>query len=154
MNAPRSRMPAAFIGHGTPMNALANNRFTAAWREFADSLPTPQAILAISAHWYTRGVAVTATENPHTIHDFGGFPQALFDLQYPAPGAPKLAARVQDLLRPLPVQLDDTWGLDHGTWSILVHMFPDANVPVIQLSIDATQPTRYHYDVGGQLASL
>src|SRR5215831_17073204 len=117
-------------------------------------MPTPRGILAISAHWYTRGVAVTAMEKPQTIHDFGGFPQALFDLQYPAPGDPNLATRVQELLRPLPVQLDHAWGLDHGVWSILVHMFPRANVSVVQLSIDATQPTRYHYDAGGKLAKL
>jgi 4,5-DOPA dioxygenase extradiol len=147
-------MPAAFIGHGTPMNALAANRYTDSWRAFGRSIPKPKAILCISAHWYTRGVGVTAMDMPKTIHDFGGFPQALFDMQYPAPGDPALAARAQELLHPLDVQLDHNWGLDHGAWSILVHIFPSADVPVVQLSIDATQPAQYHYDVGRKLAAL
>jgi 4,5-DOPA dioxygenase extradiol len=147
-------MPAAFIGHGTPMNALERNRHTDAWRAFAASIPKPKAILTISAHWYTHGVGVTAMEKPKTIHDFGGFPQALFDIEYPAPGDPKLAHRVKELLAPLSVQLDRNWGLDHGTWSILVHMFPEANIPVLQLSIDGTQPPQFHYDLGKKLGAL
>lgn len=149
-----TRMPAAFIGHGTPMNALENSRHTDAWRAFAASIPKPKAILAISAHWYTRGVGVTAMEKPKTIHDFGGFPQALFDMQYPAPGDPVLARRVEQLLKPLGAQPDHNWGMDHGTWSILVHMFPKANIPVVQLSIDGTQPPQFHYDLGKQLSAL
>jgi 4,5-DOPA dioxygenase extradiol len=147
-------MPVAFIGHGTPMNALENNRHTDAWRAFAASIPKPTAILVISAHWYTRGIGITAMDKPKTIHDFGGFPQALFDMQYPAPGDPVLARRVQELLKPLDAHLDQDWGLDHGAWSILVHLFPDANIPVVQLSIDGTQPPQFHYDVGKQLRAL
>jgi len=149
-----SRMPTAFIGHGTPMNALERNRHTDSWRGFGASVTKPKAILVISAHWYTRGVGVTAMEVPKTIHDFGGFPQALFDMQYPAPGDPRVALRVRELLAPLNVQLDQNWGLDHGTWSILVHMFPEAKIPVVQLSIDATQPPQFHYDLGKQLNLL
>jgi 4,5-DOPA dioxygenase extradiol len=148
------RMAAAFIGHGTPMNALEHNRHTDAWRAFAASIPKPTAILAISAHWYTRGIGVTAMDKPKTIHDFGGFPQALFDTQYPAPGDPALAKHVIALLKPLDVHLDQQWGLDHGTWSILVHMFPEADIPVVQLSIDGTRPPQFHYDVGKQLSAL
>jgi 4,5-DOPA dioxygenase extradiol len=148
------RMPAAFIGHGTPMNALETNRYTEAWKNFGSSISRPSAILAISAHWYTRSIGVTAQEKPQTIHDFGGFPQALFDIQYPAPGDPKLALRIRDLLQPLPVQLDHAWGLDHGTWSILIHMFPQADIPVVQLSIDATQSPEFHYDLGKKLTVL
>lgn len=148
------RMPVIFFGHGTPMNTLARNRYTAAWRKLGESVPRPKAILCVSAHWYTHGTAVTAMERPETIHDFYGFPQALFDVQYPAPGAPALAARVRDLLAPVDVDLDQTWGLDHGTWSVLVHAFPDASVPVVQLSIDGMQPPRFHYDLGRRLAPL
>ena len=147
-------MPAAFIGHGSPMNALTVNKYSAAWRQFGGSIPKPNAILSISAHWYTQGLGVTAMDTPRTIHDFGGFPQALFDMQYPAAGAPDLARRVRDLLRPLDVQWNLSWGLDHGTWSILVHMFPQADIPVVQLSIDATQPNRFHYELGRTLAPL
>ena len=149
-----ARMPAVFFGHGSPMNALEQNRYTEAWRRIGVSMPEPKAILCVSAHWYIRGTAVTAMDRPRTIHDFGGFPQELFEVQYPAPGSPQLAARVRDLLAPVDVRLDQTWGLDHGTWSILMHAFPDANVPVVQLSIDATQPPRYHYELGARLAPL
>jgi len=148
------RVPAMFIGHGTPMNALETNRYTEAWQQAARAAPMPKAILAISAHWYTRGVGVTAMDKPKTIHDFGGFPQALFDTQYPASGDPTLAKRVTELLKPLDVQLDHGWGLDHGTWSILTHMYPEANIPVVQLSIDGAQPPQFHYDVGKQLGAL
>jgi 4,5-DOPA dioxygenase extradiol len=150
----RSRMPVIFFGHGSPMNTLASNRYTEAWRRLGASVPRPKAILAISAHWFTRGTAVTAMAKPRTIHDFGGFPQALFDIQYPAPGDPGLAARVRELLAPLDVRLDHAWGLDHGAWSVLVHAFPDAGTPVVQLSMDATKPARFHYDLGRRLAPL
>ena len=155
MNVPTSaRMPVVFFGHGSPMNTLARNPYTEAWRKLGATVPKPKAILAISAHWLTRGTAVTAMARPETIHDFGGFPQALFDVQYPAPGDPVLAARVRDLLAPVPVQLDQSWGLDHGTWSVLAHAFPEACVPVVQLSMDGAQPARFHYELGKQLAPL
>ena len=153
-NASRTRMPVIFFGHGSPMNTLASNRYTEAWRKLGASVPTPKAILAISAHWVTRGTAVTAMAKPRTIHDFGGFPQALYDIQYPAPGDPALAARVRELLAPVEVQLDQAWGLDHGTWSVLVHAFPGAGIPVVQLSMDGTKPARFHYDLGKRLAPL
>ena len=149
-----SRLPALFIGHGTPMNALERNRYTEAWRALGAALPRPRAVLCISAHWLTHGLAVTAMPQPRTIHDFGGFPQALFDVQYPAPGSPALAARVREVLAPLPVSMDAEWGLDHGAWSVLLHLFPKADVPVLQLSLDATQPEAFHYAVGQKLAIL
>ncbi len=149
-----TRMPAVFLGHGSPMNTLQQNEFTDAWRKFGASIPKPRAVLCVSAHWFTHGTHVTATPTPETIHDFGGFPQALFDFQYPAPGDPVLAQRVADLLKPLNVGLDRQWGLDHGTWSVLAHVFPEADIPVIQLSIDRTQPAQFHYDLGKQLAPL
>ncbi len=149
-----ARMPAVFFGHGSPMNALEQNRYTDAWRRIGASMPEPKAILCVSAHWYIRGTAVTAMDRPRTIHDFGGFPQELFEVQYPAPGSPQLAARVRDLLAPVDVRLDQTWGLDHGTWSVLAQAFPNANVPVVQLSLDSTQPAQYHYDLGARLAPL
>ena len=149
-----TRMPAVFLGHGSPMNTLQQNEFTDAWRKFGAAVPKPRAVLLVSAHWYTQGTHVTATETPETIHDFGDFPQALFDFQYPAPGDPELANRVADLLKPLEVGLDQQWGLDHGTWSVLAHMFPDADIPVVQLSIDRTQPGQFHYDLGKQLVPL
>ena len=136
------------------MNTLADNRYTQAWRRIAEAAPRPKAILCISAHWMTRGTAVTSMSAPETIHDFGGFPQALFDVQYPAPGDPAVARRVQKLPAPVDVTLDDDWGLDHGTWSVLAHAFPDASVPVVQLSIDATQPPQFHYSLSKRLAPL
>ena len=149
------RMPALFLGHGSPMNTIETNRNTAAWARIGRDYPRPKAILSISAHWYTRSTAVTAMAQPKTIHDFGGFPQALFDFQYPAPGDAALAARVRDLLAPLPVALDTSeWGLDHGTWSVLAHVYPKADIPVVQLSIDGTQPAQFHYDLGKRLAPL
>ena len=153
-HAGNSRMPVIFFGHGSPMNTLASNRYTEAWRRLGASVPRPKAILAISAHWVTRGTAVTAVTRPRTIHDFGGFPQALFDVQYPAPGDPALAARVRDLLAPVEVLLDQSWGLDHGTWSVLAHAFPEADIPVVQLSMDGTRPAQFHYDTGRRLAPL
>jgi 4,5-DOPA dioxygenase extradiol len=147
-------MPAVFIGHGSPMNTLAHNEYTQAWSTLGRAVPRPTAILAISAHWYIRGTAVTAMQVPRTIHDFGGFPQALFDFQYPAPGSPALAQRVRELLAPLNVRADDGWGLDHGTWSVLAHVFAQADIPVVQLSMDATQPPAFHYELGKRLAPL
>lgn len=147
-------MPAVFFGHGSPMNALEHNCYTQAWRRLGDMLPRPKAILSISAHWYTRGMYISTTEMPSTLHDFGGFPRQLFDVHYPAPGDPVLAARVRDLLAPVEVGLDMSWGLDHGTWSVLVHAFPRADIPVIQLSIDATQPASFHYNLAARLAPL
>lgn len=149
-----TRLPAIFFGHGSPMNTLEDNRYTQAWRRIGRSLPHPRAILAVSAHWYGRGIAVTAMDSPATIHDFHGFPPELYDVRYRAPGSPALAARVRDLLRPLDVEMNDSWGLDHGTWSVLAHAFPEAEVAVVQLSIDSTQPPRFHYELGRRLAPL
>jgi 4,5-DOPA dioxygenase extradiol len=155
MGVSHARMPAVFFGHGSPMNTFARNRYTEAWRRIGESVPTPRAILVISAHWYLPGTAVTARGQPPTIHDFGrGFPQALFDFQYPAPGSPALAARVREVLAPLAVQLDQSWGLDHGTWSVLTHAYPRAAIPVVQLSIDANKPASFHYELGAKLAPL
>lgn len=147
-------MPALFVGHGNPMNAIQTNRYTEGWRKLAASFPTPRAIVMISAHWYVPMTAVTAIAAPRTIHDFGGFPRELYGVRYPAPGDPALARRVQRLLEPLNVALDESWGLDHGTWSVLTHFYPDANVPVIQLSIDETRPARFHYELGRGLSAL
>lgn len=147
-------MPAVFFGHGNPMNALATNAYSLGWRSISDLLPRPRAVLAVSAHWYVPGTAVTAMAAPRTIHDFGGFPQELYHVQYPAPGDPSLAERVQVLLAPLSVESDRGWGLDHGTWSVLRHVFPAGDIPVVQLSIDETQPPRFHYEVGRRLGPL
>lgn len=147
-------MPTVFFGHGNPLNALAKNSYTDGWSAIGKKLPRPKAILAISAHWYLPGAAVTINRSPRTIHDFGGFPQELYQVRYAAPGSPDLARRVQQLLTPLPVALDDQWGLDHGTWSVLCHAYPNADIPVVQLSIDETQPPQFHYDLGQRLAAL
>jgi 4,5-DOPA dioxygenase extradiol len=150
----KARMPVLFFGHGNPMNALRSNAYTEAWAEIGRSLPRPEAILAVSAHWYLPATAVTAMARPRTIHDFGGFPRELYDVQYPVPGSPVLAQRVKQLLAPIAVELDQDWGLDHGTWSVLVHAFPGADVPVVQLSLDETQPPHVHYELGRRLAPL
>jgi 4,5-DOPA dioxygenase extradiol len=147
-------MPALFLGHGSPMNVLEENVYTEAWRELGQTLPRPKAIVAVSAHWYTRGTAVTAMEKPRTIHDFGGFPQALFDTTYPAPGSPDLARQLVDALTPYDVRLDQEWGFDHGSWGVLIKMYPEAEIPVVQLSVDGTQPPAYHFELGRKLAAL
>ena len=151
----RPMMPAAFIGHGNPMNALELNRYTEAWRSFGAAVPRPRAILVVSAHWYINATAVTAMVRPRTIHDFYGFPQELFDVQYPAPGLPELSEQIADVVRPTWVGRDvDSWGIDHGTWSVLVHAFPDASIPVVQLSINADKGIDYHLGLGQKLAAL
>jgi 4,5-DOPA dioxygenase extradiol len=148
------RLPAIFLGHGNPMNALLDNSYTRGWRRIGEQTPVPKAILSISAHWFVPATGVTIGTAPKTIHDFGGFPKELYEVQYPAPGDPELARRVRKMLAPLPVALDDSWGLDHGTWSVLRHVYPAAVIPVVQLSIDASQPAAFHFEIGRRLASL
>ena len=147
-------MPAIFLGHGNPMNALQKNAFTDAWAKIGKEIPRPRAVLVVSAHWYVPGTLVTAMAEPRTIHDFGGFPRELYELIYPAPGDPALARRIQAVLAPIPVVRDEKWGLDHGTWSVLWHVFPKADIPVVQLSIDETQPPAFHYEIGKTLGPL
>lgn len=149
-----SKMPVIFAGHGNPMNAIQHNSFTEGWETSVQDIPKPKAILCISAHWETRGTKVTAMDMPQTIHDFGGFPQALFDVQYPCPGAPELAKDVKEMVKKTEVGLDHQWGLDHGTWSVLVKMYPNADIPVFQLSLDYMQAPQYHYELAKELASL
>jgi 4,5-DOPA dioxygenase extradiol len=148
------KMPVLFLGHGSPMNAIEENEFVNGFRNVAKEIPKPQAILCISAHWETRGTFVTALEKPTTIHDFGGFPKALFDVQYPAPGSPDLAKETKSIIKKTEVHLDDKWGLDHGAWSVIKHLYPNADVPVIQLSLDYYQTPQYHYELAKELASL
>lgn len=147
-------MPVLFLGHGSPMNAIEENEFVRGFRQVGTSIPKPSAIICISAHWETKGTYVTAMEHPKTIHDFGGFPKQLFEVEYPAPGDPKLAKETQVLIKKTQIGLDDQWGLDHGAWSVIKHLYPKADVPVIQMSIDYTQPAQYHYDLAKELSSL
>jgi 4,5-DOPA dioxygenase extradiol len=150
-----SFMPAVFFGHGNPMNAIEENNYTRRWASIGASMPRPKAILAISAHWYLPATLITAMDRPQTIHDFGGFPRELYEVSYPAPGDPALVRRVQELLSPLVAAgLDHRWGLDHGTWSVLAHVYPKADIPVVQLSIDETRPASFHYDIGRRLQPL
>jgi 4,5-DOPA dioxygenase extradiol len=146
--------PAVFFGHGNPMNAISDNRYTRAWRKMGRELEKPRAIVCISAHWYVPGTFITAMEWPRTIHDFGGFPPELFAVRYPAPGDPALARRVAEILSPQSADLDLSWGLDHGTWSVLAHVFPEADVPTVQVSLDETQPPAFHYEIGRRLSPL
>ncbi len=149
------RMPALFLGHGSPMNVLEDNRYTRAWAQLGATLPRPKAIVVVSAHWFTRGTGVTAMETPKTIHDFGGFPQALYDTHYPAPGSPELAEQLRELLAPTAVALDkEAWGFDHGSWGVLIKMYPEADIPMVQLSIDSTKPAAWHFETGRKLAAL
>lgn len=147
-------IPALFIGHGSPMNGIEDNLFSNRWKQLGKELPLPKAVLVVSAHWLTSGTFVTAVENPQTIHDFGGFPQALFDAQYPAPGAPDFAKSIAELITQPAIGLDHEWGLDHGSWTILKHIYPNADIPVLQLSIDYSQPPQFHYALAQQLADL
>lgn len=147
-------MPVLFIGHGSPMNGIQDNEFSEGWRKMAGEIPVPKAVLVISAHWLSRGTKITAMDFPKTIHDFGGFPQALSEVQYPAPGHPGLARQTASLVRSAPVELDHDWGLDHGTWTVVRHMYPEADIPVLQLSIDSTKEPQYHYDLAKELEGL
>lgn len=148
------KLPVLFIGHGSPMNGIEDNEFSQTWAKMGETIQKPKAVLVISAHWLTRGTHITAMDNPKTIHDFGGFPQALFDVQYPAKGNPELAKATKSLIHTTDVGLDHDWGLDHGTWTVVRHMYPNADIPVLQLSIDYNKPPQYHYDLAKQLASL
>jgi 4,5-DOPA dioxygenase extradiol len=148
------KMPVLFLGHGNPMNAIGENEFVEGFRQLGQTIPRPSAILCISAHWETRGTLVTAMSKPKTIHDFGGFPKALYEVQYPAPGDPGLAVETQETVTKTFVELDYAWGLDHGAWSVIKHLYPLADVPVIEMSLDYTQPPAYHYELGRQLAAL
>ncbi len=147
-------MPVLFIGHGSPMNGIEDNEFSRRWTQMAKEIPTPAAVLVVSAHWFSKGTRITAMDFPETIHDFGGFPQALFDVQYPAPGNPVLARETASLLHSAHVELDHDWGLDHGTWTVVRHMYPDAKIPVLQLSIDYTKTSQYHFDLAKELYDL
>ena len=150
----QTRMPAVFIGHGSPMNAIEDTPYSRAWRELGAALPRPRAILCVSAHYYRRGTAATANERPPTIHDFGNFPRKLHEMRYPAPGDPELAAEAVRLLAPTAVELDERWGLDHGAWSVLVHMYPNADIPVVELSVDEDKSPDEHFNLGAKLAPL
>ena len=148
------KMPVLFLGHGSPMNAIEENEFVQGFRTIGKTIPKPNAILCVSAHWETRGTFVTAMEKPKTIHDFGGFPKALFDVQYPASGSPKLASATKSLIKKTEIGLNEEWGLDHGAWSVIKHLYPNADVPVIELSLDYTQTPQYHYDLAKEIKSL
>lgn len=151
---PTDKMPVLFLGHGSPMNAIEENEFVAGFRNIAKTLPKPNAILCISAHWETKGTFVTAMQNPRTIHDFGGFPKALFEVQYPAPGSPELAKQTKELVKKTTIELDDKWGLDHGAWSVIKHLYPKADMPVIQMSLDQYQTPQFHYELAQDLKAL
>lgn len=148
------KMPLLFVGHGSPMNGIEDNVFSTEWQALGKKMPVPAAVLCISAHWLTRGTHVTAMEHPQTIHDFGGFPQALFDVQYPAPGSPSLAEETAATIKSTPVELDHEWGLDHGSWTVIRRMYPEANIPVLQLSLDFTKGAQSHYALAKELAAL
>ena len=148
------KMPVLFLGHGSPMNAIEENEFVSTFRKLGQELIRPNAILCISAHWETNGTYVTTMQNPRTIHDFGGFPQALFDVQYPAPGSPELATETKHIINKTAVGLDDKWGLDHGAWSVIKHLYPKADIPVIQMSLDYPKPAKYHYELAKEINSL
>jgi len=147
-------MPVLFVGHGSPMNGIEDTEFSRRWAKMGEEIPRPAAVLVVSAHWYTRGTKITAMDFPKTIHDFGGFPQALYDVQYPAPGSPELARETADLLQTVHAELDHDWGLDHGAWTVVRHMYPKADIPVLQLSIDFTKDARYHYELARELYAL
>jgi 4,5-DOPA dioxygenase extradiol len=147
-------MPVLFIGHGSPMNGIEDNPFSQRWKQLAADIPKPAAVLVISAHWFTRGTRITAMPFPQTIHDFGGFPQALFEVQYPAPGSPELASEISESVKATQVVPDHDWGLDHGAWTVVRHMYPDANIPVLQLSIDYSRPPSFHYELAKELMHL
>jgi len=147
-------MPVLFIGHGSPMNGIEDNEFSQKWKQLAKDIPTPKAVLVVSAHWLSKGTRITAMDFPKTIHDFGGFPQELFDVQYKAPGHPELAKETASIITSTAVEMDHDWGLDHGAWTIIRHMYPDATIPVLQLSIDYTKGPQYHYDLAKELYSL
>ena len=147
-------MPALFIGHGSPMNGIEDNDFSQRWRELAKEIPVPTAVIVISAHWFTKGTRITAMEQPETIHDFGGFPKELFAVQYPAPGSPSLAQETASIVHTTSIEQAHDWGLDHGTWTVVRHMYPEAKIPVLQLSIDYTKAPQYHYDLAKELTAL
>lgn len=149
-----TKMPVLFVGHGSPMNGIEDNEFSQRWSKMAEDIPVPTAVIVVSAHWFTLGTKITAMDHPRTIHDFGGFPKALFDVQYPAPGNPVLARETAILIRKTPVMLDHDWGLDHGTWSIVRHMYPEANIPVLQISIDFSKGPKFHYELAKELSAL
>lgn len=153
-NNKTAKMPVLFLGHGSPMNAIEENEFVLAFKKLGKELVRPSAILCISAHWETKGTFVTAMQNPPTIHDFGGFPQALFDVEYPAPGSPELALETQKIITKTDVGLDNKWGLDHGSWSVVKHLYPNADIPVLQMSIDYSQPAKYHYELAKEISVL
>jgi 4,5-DOPA dioxygenase extradiol len=154
INNSQEQMPVLFLGHGSPMNAIEENEFVTGWRNIGKTITTPNAILCISAHWETRGTYVTAMDNPKTIHDFGGFPKELYEVQYTAPGSPELAKETKRIIKKTEVILDENWGLDHGTWSVVRHLYPKADVPVIQLSMDYTKEPRFHYELAKELTAL
>ncbi len=154
LNEQEQTMPVLFIGHGSPMNGIEDTEFSRRWTQMAKEIPTPKAVLVVSAHWFTKGTQITAMDFPKTIHDFGGFPQALFDVQYPAPGNPALAMETSALIKSAGVELSHDWGLDHGTWTVVRHMYPAANIPVLQLSIDYSKGPQYHYDLAKEIQAL